>query len=734
MPTPATFDEFLDVLAESGLVDEKRLEAFLEQWYVASSVPENPRELAEDMLKAGLITPFQKDNLLQGKRHGYIIADKYILLGHLGAGGMGSVYLCEHKVMRRRVALKVLPPALVAKDPEYLERFHREARAAAALDHPNIVRAHDVDQDDKFHFLVMEYVEGTNLHDLTLKEGPLDVQRAADYIAQAATGLEHAHEAGLVHRDIKPSNLLVDRKGTVKILDMGLALFFQEKGESLTQQYDASAVLGTADYLAPEQVGDSHGVDIRADIYSLGLTFFFLLTGKSPYGEEGTVAQKLLWHQLRPAKSVREFRPDVPEELAAIIDKMIAKKPAQRFQTPGEVVEALAPWAQGLADAVEAEEAPPAGQETVDFTPTEADMAAPTLRRRASPPGTAPDSDTQVPAPTGARRPKTVRVSQATPTNRQARPERREKAGGPKPRSSAKYRRPKARPAGFWTPQWLIWAGAAGGLLLVLLLGVVLWAVIHRLNARKSAAQDEVAQGVGPADSRPKTPEGPKPRPTTPLIPIPAPEPKPPAEPPPKPILPTPPPPPPPVVKKSQSVGDYFPKPGATLFYDFGDYSRGGTVVVRRKWEVKDNGVIDATAIKAGVVEGHPLLEGGKVKWLRATPKKEQYSYRQTDSHVEFGTDATALEPILPLMAAEGDTWKAQLPNGDFRTYTVVKFDRYKDHPTVVIQDSVPYAADAEIVTVRTYAKGIGEVARTVNLEKKGAGKQLLAEMKLVDE
>src|SRR4029450_8981926 len=124
----------------------------------------------------------------------------------------------------------------------------------------------------------------------------MDPIRAANYIRQAAAGLQHAHEAGLVHRDIKPGNLLVDRKGTVKILDMGLALFFQAKGKSLTQQFDANAVLGTAEYLAPEQVVDSHGVDIRAYIYSLGLTLYFLLTGKSPYGEEGTIAQKLLWH------------------------------------------------------------------------------------------------------------------------------------------------------------------------------------------------------------------------------------------------------------------------------------------------------------------------------------------------------------------------------------------------------------------------------------------------------
>jgi serine/threonine protein kinase len=736
MPAPATYEQFLELLTESGIVDEKRLEAFLEQWYVASSVPQDPQELAADMVKGGLLTPFQKDNLLQGKRRGYIIADKYVLLGHLGAGGMGSVYLCEHKVMRRRVALKVLPPKLVAQDPEYLERFHREARAAAALDHPNIVRAHDVDQDDKLHFLVMEYVEGSSLHDIVLKEGPLDVQRAANYISQAATGLEHAHEAGLVHRDIKPGNLLVDRKGTVKILDMGLALFFQEQGESLTTQYDASQVLGTADYLAPEQVGDSHGVDIRADIYSLGLTFFFLLTSKSPYGEGGSVAQKLLWHQLRPAKSVRELRPEVPEELAAIISKMIAKKPGARFQTPGQVVEALAPWVQGTAECVqEAEEVTsPDQEEDAGLAPTESDMAAPTLRRRVAPPETAMGLDRNGPATPTPRGGKTLRAPKSDPPSRQARIDSRDKATAKRPRSSLKNRRGRARSAGFWTTQRLILAGAGAGLLVILTMVAVVWAVIHSRASRSAASGDtnppsehQVAQGQ-PAPS-PKTPEPPKTGPA--VTPTPEPQPKPP------PVQPQPPKPPPEV--KKTPLADYYPKPGTTLFYDFVQYDGRTNRVLRQKWEFKDKGIIEATALKRGVVEGLPLLEGGRITWLNAMQAKEQYSYRMTDSQVEFGqhvkqTDSMVWEPVLPLTAAVGDTWKWQLPSGDFKTYTVVKFDQYKGEPSVVIRDSAAFSPDTEIVGLHTYVKGKGEVSRSVSLEKKGAAKQLLGEMKFVDE
>jgi hypothetical protein len=173
----------------------------------------------------------------------------------------------------------------------------------------------------------------------------MDVTRTAHYIRQAAIGLQHAHEtAGLVHRDIKPGNLLLDRTGTVKILDMGLARFFHDDSDNLTRKHDEN-VLGTADYLAPEQALDSHAVDIRADIYGLGATFYYILVGTTPFNE-GSVAQKLIWHQTRQPKPVRSVRPEVPQPLAAVLEKMMAKDPDHRFQVPGEIVEALAPWTQ----------------------------------------------------------------------------------------------------------------------------------------------------------------------------------------------------------------------------------------------------------------------------------------------------------------------------------------------------------------------------------------------------
>jgi serine/threonine protein kinase len=187
----------------------------------------------------------------------------------------------------------------------------------------------------------MEYVEGPSLQELIRKGGPLDPARAADYMRQAALGLQHAHDtAGLVHRDIKPGNLIVDKVGTVKILDLGLARFFHEENESITQKYDET-VLGTADYLAPEQILDSHSVDIRADIYSLGSTLYYCLAGKAPFAE-GTIPQKLIWHQTRQPKSIRRIRPEVPANLEIVLFKMMAKDPNERYQDPKEVVQALA--------------------------------------------------------------------------------------------------------------------------------------------------------------------------------------------------------------------------------------------------------------------------------------------------------------------------------------------------------------------------------------------------------
>ena len=345
MAIKLTADSFLAVLKQSSLIEPAQLERLLEEFKQRGIDLDDSRAIADAFVASARITRWQADKLLQGKHQGFLLG-KYRLLSLLGKGGMSSVYLAEHMVMRRRCAIKVLPAKRV-NDSSYLGRFHREAQAVASLDHPNIVRAYDVDKQiengAEVHFLVMEYVDGQSLHELVHSRGPLPYDEAADYIRQAALGLEHAHDAGMVHRDIKPGNLLVDRSGTVRLLDLGLARFFEEKDEqSLTVAHEEK-VLGTADYLAPEQALDSHQVDSRADIYSLGCTLYFLLTGHAPF-MDGTLAQRLMAHQTKQPPPVPKDRPDAPPSLVAIINRMMAKQADQRYQSAIEVSKILASW------------------------------------------------------------------------------------------------------------------------------------------------------------------------------------------------------------------------------------------------------------------------------------------------------------------------------------------------------------------------------------------------------
>src|SRR5262245_44231777 len=265
MAAPSTVAEFLDLLAQSELIQPATLEHYRQLMTTGAIAADDPAELARLLVQEGLLTRFHAGQLLLGSHRKFCIG-KYRVLDQIGSGGMAKIFLCEHQHMRHRVAIKVLPAAK-AKDPSALERFYREARAIAALDHPNIIRATDIDRFGDVHFLVMEYVEGPNLEDVVKRQGPLGAAETIRYLRHAALGLQHAFDAGLVHRDIKPSNLILDRSGTVKILDLGLARFFRDEKDDLSQRFNEK-VLGTADYLAPEQAEEAHKVDIRADIYS----------------------------------------------------------------------------------------------------------------------------------------------------------------------------------------------------------------------------------------------------------------------------------------------------------------------------------------------------------------------------------------------------------------------------------------------------------------------------------
>jgi serine/threonine protein kinase len=335
MANPASTSELLDLIVKSGIQSADGLGQTLD----GVELPDDPVKAAAALVKQGMLSQFQAKLLLNGRYRGFKLGP-YIIRDQIGQGGMGTVYLADHGQLRRKVAVKVLATGEKANKVS-VQRFLREARAAAALDHPNIVRIHDVGQHGEVHYLVMEYVEGQTLDAIVEKAGPIACGRAVEYITQAAAGLQHAYEKGFVHRDIKPGNLMLAKDGTVKILDMGLARSF-ETNDKLTEVLDAGAVVGTADYISPEQAMNAPGLDIRADIYSLGATFFTLVTGRPPF--EGTTTQKLLQHQMKSPPSLATIDRTFPGGLAEVVAKMLAKKPEDRYPTPGEVITALGPW------------------------------------------------------------------------------------------------------------------------------------------------------------------------------------------------------------------------------------------------------------------------------------------------------------------------------------------------------------------------------------------------------
>jgi eukaryotic-like serine/threonine-protein kinase len=282
---------------------------------------------------------------------------RYQVLTRLGFGGMGIVYKAEQRAMGRIVAIKIVARRYTS-NPEAVERFRREVRAAGKLNHPNIVTAHDADEANGLHFLVMEYVEGISLDQLVQKKGPLAVATACQCIRQAAQGLQHAFEKGMVHRDIKPHNLMVTRKGQIKVLDFGLARLIADaeppplpgaKESHLGTVTSPSLVMGTPDYLAPEQARNSHDVDIRADIYALGCVFYFLLTGRPPYSGLQNALDKMLAHVQDDPEPIRKIRPEVPVDVADILTRMLAKNREDRFATPAEVATALKPFTRAEA-------------------------------------------------------------------------------------------------------------------------------------------------------------------------------------------------------------------------------------------------------------------------------------------------------------------------------------------------------------------------------------------------
>ncbi len=374
--------DLIDFLIQHQLVSASNIEQFGAELNGCTQI----EDLCHLLLKKGLITPYQQSQIIT-KQHDKLILGPYRLIEPIGEGGMGMVYKGWHPRLDRYSAIKLIRPQVLATRPEIVTRFHREAKAIAQLHHPNVVLLYDADEINGTHYIAMEYVDGQTLEKMVRINGPLSVKQSCDYMRQSALGLQHAYECGLVHRDIKPSNILVSVKnqagsskrsssqlkrpalitirdrdlaadpgthgkseqawGVVKILDMGLARLQEslttEEENPTTPLTRAGALLGTPDFISPEQARDARSVDIRADLYSLGCTFYFTLVGRPPF-PGGSDVQKLIKHQKERPIPIEELRPHIPTAVTSIVERLMAKSPADRFQTPEELAEVLAEY------------------------------------------------------------------------------------------------------------------------------------------------------------------------------------------------------------------------------------------------------------------------------------------------------------------------------------------------------------------------------------------------------
>ncbi len=355
-----TIEQFGKSLVAAGLATGDELRA----WWTALPAAERPRDadtFAKLWREQGKLSDYQSQVLLQGKPASLTFGS-YLLISQLGVGASGTVFKAKHKTNGRTVAIKVLASAL-SQNEKAVKRFYREMQATARLTHPNIVRAFDAGEFNGQHFLVMEFVEGEDLASRVKSQGPLDVELATRCTLQAARGLEYVHAQGLIHRDMKPGNLLCDRQGNVRILDLGLVRFEdpdEATGDGLT---GTQQVMGTIDYMSPEQVVDTRHADARSDEYSLGCTLWFLLTGRKLYDGKGVV-DRIMQHRTGAIPALDQERKGVSPQLAAVFAKMVAKQPSDRYATMTEVCAALERALKGepeptpaVAEAAEVEEA-----------------------------------------------------------------------------------------------------------------------------------------------------------------------------------------------------------------------------------------------------------------------------------------------------------------------------------------------------------------------------------------
>ena len=343
MSKPRDVEAFLDLLQESKLLSGEEVRALIDKFNLKQA--DTPKQVAQKLVTEKVLTRYQGERLLSGRTRGFFI-DRYKVLEVLGFGGMGSLYLAEDVDTAVPVALKVLNDKC-RNDAGMLTRLKLEATAGARLQHPHVVHTINYDDTGAICYIAMEFVKGISLLELVLlRQKSLPTPQVCDVILQAALGLHNAHEAGIVHRDLKPENLIIDSQGLVKVLDFGLALLKDnpEAEFSLAMIFGHGCV-GTPEYIAPEQSKDGQSVDARTDVYSLGCTMYFLLTGKLPF-PKGTAAQKIQAHREQTPRPVSEIAPKVPTEVIAIVEKMMAKQAEDRFQSMEAVAAALKPFAK----------------------------------------------------------------------------------------------------------------------------------------------------------------------------------------------------------------------------------------------------------------------------------------------------------------------------------------------------------------------------------------------------
>jgi serine/threonine protein kinase len=334
-------DSFLKTVLRSGLLNRDQLRSALRN--VPREQRQNPQNLADHLIKLGKLSRFQAYKLLQGAAFGLMLGP-YQILAPIGRGGMGSVYLALDTRTQARLAVKVLPPKKARQEERYLARFRREMDLSQRVRHDHLARTFDVGVFQGVNYIAMEYIPGLSLHRLVGRQGPLPVARAARLFAEVCSGLEHAHEQGLVHRDLKPSNIMVTPNNHAKILDLGLAMMEGEVEDDIEVIGGQGYVVGSMDFIAPEQTEDSTRVDARADIYSLGCSLYYAVTGQPPF-PGGKNRDKIRRHRHEEPEPLTRLNPSVPDEFAALVARMMDKSPERRFASAYDARGELLAWA-----------------------------------------------------------------------------------------------------------------------------------------------------------------------------------------------------------------------------------------------------------------------------------------------------------------------------------------------------------------------------------------------------